>query len=165
MPTTTDDTLSELRHYMEEVKAKPYRDSYLIAVMHKAQALYGYLSREIIDEIAETMNIPTAHIWGVATFYHYFNLKPQGKHQIAICLGTACYVKGAGQILETLKQQLKVDMGDTTEDGLFTLQPARCLGACGLAPVVMIDQTIYGELTPKKITEIINKIRREEKRA
>ncbi|MCF7972749.1 MAG: NADH-quinone oxidoreductase subunit NuoE [Phycisphaerae bacterium] len=164
MLTKDDPKLDQLKQTIDQVMQKPYSDSYLIAVLHKTQALYGYLPEDIINIISVDMNIPTAHIWGVATFYHYFNLTPQGQHRIAICLGTACYVKGAAQIVETLKQQLKIDMGQTTADGLFTLRPARCLGACGLAPVVMIDDTIHGELTPKKMSDIVNKHRRQAKK-
>jgi NADH:ubiquinone oxidoreductase subunit E len=160
MLTKDKEKLEALKQTIEDVKQKPHSDSYLIAVLHKAQALYGYLSEDVIDVIAVDMDIPTAHIWGVATFYHYFNLTPQGRHQISVCLGTACYVKGAAQLVETLKQHLKIDMGQTTQDDLFTLKPARCLGACGLAPVVMIDDTIYGELTPKKMSDILNKYKR-----
>jgi len=160
MLTKDDDKLAQLKQTIEQVKLKPHSDSYLIAVLHKTQTLYGYLPEDVIDVMAVDMGIPTAHIWGVATFYHYFNLTPQGQHPISVCLGTACYVKGAAQIVETLKQQLKIDMGQTTEDNLFTLQPARCLGACGLAPVVMIDDTIHGELTPKTMTDILNKLKR-----
>ena len=160
MVTNNKEKLEELKQTIANVKQKRYSDSYLIAVLHKAQALYGYLSEDVIDVIAVDMDIPTAHIWGVATFFHYFNLTPQGKHEINVCLGTACYVKGAAQLVETLKQQLKVDMGQTTQDGLFTLKPARCLGACGLAPVVMIDDTIYGDLTPKKMSDSLNKLKR-----
>jgi NADH:ubiquinone oxidoreductase subunit E len=160
MLTKDKEKLEALKQTIEDVKQKRHSDSYLIAVLHKAQALYGYLSEDVIDVIAVDMDIPTAHIWGVATFYHYFNLTPQGRHQISVCLGTACYVKGAAQLVETLKQHLKIDMGQTTQDDLFTLKPARCLGACGLAPVVMIDETIYGELTPKKMSDILNKYKR-----
>jgi NADH:ubiquinone oxidoreductase subunit E len=160
MATETDSKLVDLKAYIRETQDKPYSDSYLIAVLHRAQALYGYLPRDVIDVVAEDMGIPTAHIWGVATFYHYFDLEPRGVHLVSVCLGTACYVKGAAQIVETLKQQLKVNMGETSADGLFTLQPARCLGACGLAPVVMIDDKIYGELTPKKMTDILNTYRK-----
>ncbi len=163
MTTDTDKKLTELKEFIAEVMGKSRSDSYLIAVLHKAQELYGYLPQEIIDEIAVEMKIPTAHIWGVATFYHYFNLKPVGRHMVSVCLGTACYVKGAGQVMEALKHHLKVDEGETTEDGLFTLAPARCLGACGLAPVVMIDDKVYGELTPTKIVEIIEKYRKQSK--
>jgi NADH-quinone oxidoreductase subunit E/NADP-reducing hydrogenase subunit HndA len=115
-----------------------------------------------MDEVAEALQIPTAHIWGVATFYHYFNLEPIGKHVISVCMGTACYVKGATKILDVLKKELGVQIGQTTEDRLFTLQEARCLGACGIAPVIMIDDKIYGELDAKKTVEVINQIRKAE---
>ena len=164
MLTKTEDTWLELKQTIDHVMQKPHSDSYLIAVLHKAQSLYGYIPEDVIDVIAVEMNIPTAHIWGVATFYHYFNLTPQGKHTISVCLGTACYVKGAAQLVETLKQQLKIDMGQTTQDALFTLKPARCLGACGLAPVVMIDDTIHGDLTCKTLLDILNKYRRKTKK-
>ncbi|MHB9156062.1 MAG: NADH-quinone oxidoreductase subunit NuoE [Endomicrobiales bacterium] len=158
-----DEKMTELKAFMEEAKGKYRPESHLIAILHKAQKLYGYLEKDVMNEIADTMNIPAAHIWGVATFYHYFNLKPMGRHTISICLGTACYVKGAGELLDTLKEELKVDIGGTTGDKLFTLQEARCLGACGLAPVMMIDDKIYGELTPKKTTEILNNYRKQNK--
>ncbi len=161
-----NDRMAKLKKYMADVLEKTDRpESYLIAVLHRAQNLFGYLSRDVMDEIALTMNIPTSHIWGVATFYHYFKLKPQGKHSIAICLGTACYVKGAGDILRTIKKELKIGIGETTEDGFFSLHEARCLGACGLAPVVMIDDKIYGELTNQKIIEIINNYRKRDRKS
>lgn len=159
MQETMDKKKQALHEYMEECKQKPNPESYLIALLHKAQGLYGYVTEEVMDEIAETMSIPTAHIWGVATFYHYFHLKPVGKHMISICMGTACYVKGASAVLDAVKKELKVEIGDTTEDGLFTLQEARCLGACGLAPVIMIDDKIYGKLTPEKAIEALNSYR------
>ncbi len=163
LETQDKQKLDELIAYIDEVKQKKYSDSYLIAVLHKAQELYGYLSRETMDEISGRMNIPTAHIWGVATFYHYFNLTPPGKHTISVCLGTACYVKGAGRIYDTLKKELAVKEGGVTEDGLFSLQGARCLGACGLAPVIMIDEKIHGNLTPEKTMAIVNQMRKENK--
>ncbi|MCL1973077.1 MAG: NADH-quinone oxidoreductase subunit NuoE [Endomicrobia bacterium] len=146
---------NELKVFIEEYLKKDNPDSYLIAVLHKAQEIYGYLSKEIMDFISETMNIPSAHIWGVATFYHYFNLNPRGKYVISVCLGTACYVKGAGEVMEALKDELKIKEGETTPDMMFTLQGARCLGACGLAPVIMINGKIHGDLNPKKVTELI----------
>ncbi|MCX5778391.1 MAG: NADH-quinone oxidoreductase subunit NuoE [Elusimicrobia bacterium] len=162
MTTLTSDTaMDELKAYIETVKKKARPESYLIAILHKAQHLYGYLDKEVMNEIAFIMNLPTAHIWGVATFYHYFNLTPKGEHTIAICLGTACYVKGAGDLLDTLKEELKITIGETTEDKLFTLQEARCLGACGLAPVIMIDEKIYGEMTPKKVVALLAHFRTE----
>lgn len=154
------DNIDELKAYMESLAGNEYPESYLIAVLHKVQQLFGYLPRDIMDVVAETMNIPTAHIWGVATFYHYFNLKPVGKHIVSVCMGTACYVKGAGEVLSVVKKQLGLEVGETSEDKLFTLQEARCLGACGIAPVVMIDDKIYGELDSKKTVELINKYRK-----
>jgi NADH:ubiquinone oxidoreductase subunit E len=158
-----DEKIQELKDFIARTQVQPHPDSHLIAVLHKAQGLFGYLSKETLDLVAQQMQIPTAHIWGVATFYHYFKLTAPGKHQISLCLGTACYVKGASEVLETLKKELGVEVGQTTADGLFTLQEARCLGACGLAPVCMIDDKIYGELTPKKVTDIIAKYRKEAK--
>ena len=159
MITEQDDKLSELKDFITALKDQPHLESQLIAVLHKAQHLYGYLSREVMDDIAIEMSIPSAHIWGVATFYHYFNLSPQGKHTISMCLGTACYVKGASQIMEAIKKHLGIDIGEVTSDRLFSMQPARCLGACGLAPVMMIDEKIHGELTPQKAIEVIEEYR------
>ena len=155
--------MDQLSAFMDEMAQNEYADSYLIAVLHKAQELYGYLPEDVMDQVADRMQIPTAHIWGVATFYHYFNLKPVGKHIVSVCMGTACYVKGADKVLEALKKDLGVQVGETTEDKLFTLQEARCLGACGIAPVIMIDDKIYGELDPKKTVDLINQCRKAEK--
>jgi len=157
---TEEQKKAGLKEFIESLKDREHPESNLIAILHKTQELYGYLSREVMDEIALFMNIPTAHIWGVATFYHFFNLKPKGKHSISVCLGTACYVKGAEEILRTIKEELRVDFGETTRDGLFTLQETRCLGACGLAPVIMIDDKIYGELTPKKVLDVLKSYRK-----
>lgn len=161
---TDEQKLAQLKEFIAQTQNQEHPDSFLIAVLHKAQGLYGYLPVEVMDEVSQAMGIPTAHIWGVATFYHYFNLTPPGEHVISICLGTACYVRGAGQILQTLKDELKIDMGQVTEDGLFSLQPARCLGACGLAPVAMIDDKIHGDLTPKKMIQILNQYRKQAKK-
>ncbi len=159
---TADPKMAELRKFMAEQKKTQYNDeASLIAILHKAQELYGYLSVEAMDEVAVTMKIPTAHIWGVATFYHYFCLTPKGKYVISVCLGTACYVKGADEIMSKIKDELKIKVGETTPDKLFTLQEARCLGACGIAPVMMINDKIYGTLTPKKVTEILNNYRKQ----
>ena len=155
MIAADDKNITELKTFIREAKTKDHPDSQLISILHKAQELYGYLSQEVMSQIAKEMDIPTAHIWGVATFYHYFTLKPKGKHSISVCLGTACYVKGAEEILNTIRGELKIDFGQTSQDKLFTLQEARCLGACGLAPVIMIDDKIYGSLNPKKVIEII----------
>ncbi|MCK4998251.1 MAG: NADH-quinone oxidoreductase subunit NuoE [Anaerohalosphaera sp.] len=155
-----DQKIDELKEYIAATQSNDNPESYLIAVLHKVQGLFGYLPREVMDVVAKAMNIPTAHIWGVATFYHYFNLKPVGKHIVSVCMGTACYVRGAGKVLEALKKNIGVEIGETSEDKLFTLQEARCLGACGIAPVIMIDDKIYGELTGKTATELIKKYRK-----
>ena len=152
--------MESLRQYMNDVKDREYSESYLIGVLHKVQGVFGYLPQEVMDEVAETLQIPTAHIWGVATFYHYFNLAPIGKHVVSVCMGTACYVKGAGVVLDAVKKELGVEIGGTTADKLFTLQEARCLGACGIAPVIMVDEKIYGELDTKKTIDIINQYRK-----
>ncbi|MCL2484758.1 MAG: NADH-quinone oxidoreductase subunit NuoE [Endomicrobia bacterium] len=155
----SDNKQKELKNYIEQYLKKEDGDSYLIAVLHKAQELYGFLSRETMEFVAQEMNIPTSTIWGVATFYHYFNLKPRGKYIISVCMGTACYVKGAAEIMGALKEELGIKEGETTKDMLFTLQEARCLGACGLAPLIMINGKIHGDLTPKKIAELIKEYR------
>jgi NADH:ubiquinone oxidoreductase subunit E len=160
MTTAEKDKKQELREFIDSVKDKEHGDSYLVAVLHKTQELYGYVPREMMDDIAHQMKIPTAHIWGVATFYHYFNLTPPGKYVVSVCLGTACYVKGAQQVLEAIKEELKIDFGQITEDKLFSLQPARCLGACGIAPVVMVGEKIHGEMTPQKAVELLNQYRK-----
>ncbi|MBC8378557.1 MAG: NADH-quinone oxidoreductase subunit NuoE [Planctomycetes bacterium] len=160
MTEATQDKMDQLTAFMDEVSHKEHAESYLIAVLHKAQELYGYLPEDVMDQVADKMQIPTAHIWGVATFYHYFNLKPVGKHIVSVCMGTACYVKGADKVLEALKKELGIPVGETTEDKLFTLQEARCLGACGIAPVIMIDDKIYGELDSKKTIDLLNQYRK-----
>lgn len=160
MPTTKDQKLQELSKYIDNFKDKENSESYLIAVLHKTQELYGYLPRNAMDAISEQMEIPSAHIWGVATFYHYFKLNPPGKFQISVCLGTACYVKGSGDIMEALKDQLGIDVGETTEDGVFSLEGARCLGACGLAPVIMVNDKIHGDLTTDKARKLIEGYRK-----
>jgi len=160
MITVDDDKAQKLQECMDAYKDSDHPESHLIAILHKAQKLYGYLDREIMDVISAEMNIPTAHIWGVATFYHYFNLNPIGKHVISVCLGTACYVKGINKILDVIKSELKIEVGETTEDKMFTLHGARCLGACGLAPVIMIDDKIYGKLTKQKVVDILKDYRK-----
>jgi len=164
MAQLTAQQRQDLDAYIAEVRGREHPESYLIAVLHRVQGMLGYLPREVMDLVAERMNIPTAHVWGVATFYHYFNLQPIGRHVVSVCMGTACYVKGAQDVLEALKAELGVGLGQTTEDGLFTLQEARCLGACGIAPVIMIDDKIYGELTRKSVVELIGRYRKAARR-
>ena len=128
-----------------------------IPVLHEAQNIYGYLPIEVQEMIAEGLNVPLAEIYGIVTFYAQFSLNPKGKYQIGVCLGTACYVKGSGDILEKVKQILKIDVGECTPDGKFSIDATRCIGACGLAPVMTINDDVYGSLTVDDIEGILAK--------
>lgn len=128
-----------------------------IPVLHKAQDIYGYLPIEVQTMIAEGLNVPLAEIYGIVTFYTQFSLNPKGEYQIGVCLGTACYVKGSGDILEEIKEILKIDVGECTPDGKFSLEATRCVGACGLAPVVTINEDVYGRLNKGEIGAILAK--------
>lgn len=129
----------------------------LIPVLHEAQELYGYLPLGVQKKISAGMDIPLAEIYGVVTFYTQFSLKPKGKYKINVCMGTACYVKGAGQILDKFKEKLGIEVGDCTEDGKFSLDACRCIGACGLAPVLTINEEVYGRLTADDVEGILKK--------
>nr|WP_122013283.1 NADH-quinone oxidoreductase subunit NuoE [Maliibacterium massiliense] len=131
----------------------------LMPVMQKAQEIFGYLPIEVQDFIAEGLGVPMSDVYGVATFYAQFNLEPQGQYTIGVCLGTACYVKGAQKVLDALAKELQIEPGRTTADGKFTLNATRCLGCCGLAPVMMINDDVFGRLTEDDIPGIIEKYR------
>lgn len=128
----------------------------LINVLHKSQGYFGYLPEEVQREIAKHLNIPVSKVYGVVSFYSFFTMKPKGKHAISVCLGTACYVRGAEDILEEIKKQLKINVGETTEDGRFSLDCLRCVGACGLSPVILVDDKVYGRLQPSMIKGILD---------
>lgn len=148
---------------LQEIIEK-YKDTKgaLIPVLHEAQEVYGYLPMSVQKKVSEGLNIPLEEIYGVVTFYTQFSLNPKGKYQIQVCLGTACYVKGANLILEKLQEKLGIDVGECTEDGLFSLDGCRCIGACGLAPVITINEDVYGRLTPDEIEGILDKYRNAE---
>lgn len=146
--------MEKLEHILEEHKNK---QGALMPILHETQELFGYLPEEAQKRISEVTNVPTAEIYGVATFYSRFTLKPRGQYTIGVCLGTACYVKDAQSIMDKLKAELKVEAGDTTDDGKFTLEATRCLGCCGLAPVIMINEDVYGKLVPDDIPVILKK--------
>ncbi len=131
--------------------------SMLIAILHKVQEKYGYLSKENLQGIAEIMQIPAAKVSGVASFYHFFHLKPQGKHTISLCMGTACYVKGAEKVAKKLKEVLGINFGQTTSDNKFTLMETRCLGMCAMAPVIKINDDVHAKVTPDKIPALLEK--------
>ena len=129
----------------------------LIPVLHEAQEVYGYLPMSVQKKIAEGLNVPLAEVYGVVTFYTQFYLKPKGRFRINVCMGTACYVKGANKILDELQQRLGIRVGDCTDDGKFSLEACRCIGACGLAPVIMINDDVYGRLTPQDVQKVLDK--------
>ena len=131
----------------------------LITVLQKTQDIYGYLPKEAIEKISAQMNIPTSEIMGVGTFYTQFRFQPVGKYLIMLCQGTACHVNSSELILETIKDELHIDDGETTEDGLFSLKCVACLGCCSLSPVMMINDNTYGSLTPDKTKQILRELR------
>lgn len=131
----------------------------VMRTLQSAQEIFDHVPRDVQIRIAEGLNVPLSEVYGVATFYSQFALEPRGRFVIGVCLGTACYVKGSKNILDRLAQELQVNVGSTTEDGRFTLRDTRCLGACGLAPVIMINDDVYGRLVPNDIPAILDKYR------
>ncbi|ADD02104.1 MULTISPECIES: NADH-quinone oxidoreductase subunit NuoE family protein [Thermoanaerobacter] len=149
-----EEKVERFKKALEELKNIP---GSLIAIMNEAQEIFGYLPIEVQLYISKEMNVPLSEIFGIATFYSRFTLKPSGKYKINLCMGTACYVRGAAMVLEKIKEKLGIEVGETTEDGKFSLEPTRCLGACGLAPVMMINGEVFGRLTPDDVDEILSK--------
>lgn len=137
-------------------------DGGLIPLLQEAQDQVGYLPREILEQIAEGMKLSLAKVVGVATFYSQFRLKPRGKNIVRTCMGTACHVRGGASIMAMLEEELGIKTGETTKDFEFTLESVSCMGACGLAPVMTVNDEIYGKLTPDKVSEILAKYRRQE---
>ena len=137
------------------------RPSELIQALHRVQEDLGYIPEEAQRTVAAALRVPLSQVHGVVTFYHFFRTEPVGRHIIRLCLGTACYVRGAARVLQALREELGVDLGGTSADGLFTLEGVRCLGACGLAPVMMVDGEVYGRLTPRRAREILSRYRDE----
>ncbi|HKM01860.1 MAG TPA: NADH-quinone oxidoreductase subunit NuoE [Sedimentibacter sp.] len=144
----------ELKEYIDSIRGV---QGSLMQTLHQAQDIFGYLPIEVQKFISSELGVPLAEVYGVATFYTQFAIEPKGKHKIGVCLGTACYVKSSQLIMDKLIKELNVKVGQTTPDNLFTLEATRCLGCCGLAPVMMIDQDVYGKLEPKKIPDILAK--------
>ena len=148
-------TKEQMAKLMECIERNKNDKGALMPVMHEAQEIYGYLPVEVQTVIAEKLGIPLAEVYGVATFYSQFSLNPKGKHQISVCLGTACYVKGSDKILEVLERNLKIKCGECTPDGNFSIDSCRCVGACGLAPVMIIDGEVYGKLKDGDVEKIL----------
>jgi bidirectional [NiFe] hydrogenase diaphorase subunit len=137
------------------MKKHQFKHDALIEVLHKAQELFGYLEDDLLLFIAGKLKLPSSRVYGVATFYHFFTLKPQGEHTCVVCLGTACYVKGADQILAAIEDAVKIKSGETTSDNKLSLLSARCIGACGIAPAVVYDGTVTPRQTPATALEHI----------
>jgi NADP-reducing hydrogenase subunit HndA len=148
----------EQEEKLQEVIAK-YKDTEgaLIPVLHEAQSIFGYLPIEVQQMISDGLGVPMAEIYGVVTFYAQFSINPKGKYQIGVCLGTACYVKGSGDIIDKIKLRLGIDVGECTPDGKFSLDATRCIGACGLAPVLTVNDEVYGRLTVDDVDDILAK--------
>lgn len=144
---------AELEKFIDEL---PEKRGALISVLHRAQSIFGYLPKEVQAFVGEKLNISTAKVYGVVSFYSFFTMEPKGKYPISVCLGTACYVRGADKVLEAFKNELGIDVGQTTSDGKFSLDALRCVGACGLAPVVLIGDKVYGRInSAEQVKEII----------
>ena len=150
----TQEQESMLRAVIEELRND---QGCLMPIMQKAQDIYGYLPYEVQKIISDELEVPMEKIYGVATFYSQFNLYPKGQYKISVCLGTACYVKGSGDIYNKLMEILGIAGGECTADGKFSLDACRCIGACGLAPVMMINDDVYGRLTPDELDGILAK--------
>ena len=145
---------SELTSFIDEWKVKP---GSLIMILHKTQEIFGFISREAAEKLAILTGIPLARIYGVITFYHFFKTTKPGKHKVSVCLGTACYLRGAQDLMEETRKILGVEPDCVTEDGQFSVDPVRCVGCCGLAPVITVGTDTYGKISKKDIPDIIAK--------
>ena len=148
----------EISAFIEEWKSKPGN---LIMVLHQVQQTYGYIPRNIAIEISERLSVPLAKIYGVVTFYNFFKLEKAGKYKIQVCLGTACYIRGGDDLLKALEKELGIGLNSTTPDGLFSIEAVRCLGCCGLAPVIVVNGNVHGRLTAKDVPAIIEQYRKQ----
>ncbi len=145
----------EIAQRITRCRQEPHPQSQLIHILQQVQLKFGYLGRAQINAVAQLMQVPAAKVSGVASFYHLFRLKPRGRFMIHVCMGTACYVKGADRIAQRLKEELGIEWSETSSDGVFTLEGSRCLGTCGLAPVLMVDDQIHGNVTPDEVPLIL----------
>ena len=154
---TAENTIlpQDIVQYIKDCMERRNGESYLIPVLQQIQNKFGYLSREHMDEVSRLMQIPSVKVTGVATFYHFFSFAPKGKYKITICMGTACFVRGADKVLAKLSELLAITPGETTPDGLFSLECARCLGACALAPIVLVNERVYGNVQPGDVARIL----------
>lgn len=142
----------ELEQFIDVLSEK---NGALISVLHKAQEIFGYLPGEVQQFVAKKLEIPVSKVYGVVSFYSFFTMIPKGEHPISVCMGTACYVRGSEKVLDEFKRILDIDVGETTVDGKFSIDALRCVGACGLAPVVLIGDKVYGRVTPDQVKSIL----------
>lgn len=149
----TKEQVNELNKIISKHKGKP---GSLIPVLEEAQVSLEYLPVSVQKKIAKDLNLPLSRVYGVVTFYSFFTMTPRGKHTVRVCLGTACYVRGGKALSETLQKEFGIKEGETTEDRMFTLESVRCLGACGLGPVVVVDEDVHGRVKPAKVKEILS---------
>lgn len=152
MSVLSQEKFNELGNYIDSLSSV---QGELIRVLHKAQGIFGYLPKEVQYYVAQKLRIPTSKVYGVVTFYSYFTMNPKGEHTVSICMGTACYVRGAEPVLDEFKKELGINCNETTADGKFSLNALRCVGACGLAPVVMVGDKVYGRVTKDMVKDIV----------
>jgi NADP-reducing hydrogenase subunit HndA len=143
------------REVVQFIEALPQKEGHLVTVLHKAQSVFGYLPIEVQQFVADYMEVPLAQVYGVVSFYTFFTMVPKGKYPISVCMGTACFVKGADKVVHAFKEQLKIDIGDVTPDGKFSIDTLRCVGGCALAPIVMVGEKVYGNVTPGQVKKIL----------
>jgi NADH-quinone oxidoreductase subunit E len=154
MPVAQIEFTNELQSFIREWKDKP---GSLIMILHRVQQEFSYIPREAAERLARDLHMPLAKIYGVVTFYHYFKTTKPGKHRMAICLGTACYLKGGQMLVDEAESILGISGATVTDDGLFSIDEVRCVGCCGLAPVLMVGDEVYGKVTKEQVPEIIAK--------
>lgn len=147
----------EIVEHIERCRRSPHPESQLIGVLHKVQGHFGHLGGPQLDAVAQLLGVPAAKVTGVATFYHFFRLSARGQFVISVCMGTACYVRGADKVAQKLREELGIGFGETTKDGLFSLDQTRCLGTCGLAPVLMVNEEIIPNVTPDQVPGLLEK--------
>lgn len=153
---TDEEKYARIAEVIEEYKDK---EGSLIQILHMAQGIYGFLSLELQQFIAQKLNKPLSEVYGVVTFYSFFSTQPKGEFTIRVCLGTACYVRGGKKIIDRLKNILEIEVGETTQDGKFTLEVMRCIGACGLAPAITINDVVYKQVNPDKLVTILKEFK------
>ena len=146
---------SKIKFIKDVCKSFGNKAGEVINVLHKVQGEFGYLPAEVQEVVAKELNIPVSRVYGIVSFYSFFTMTPKGEHPISVCLGTACYVRGAEKVLDELKRQLGIGVGEVTPDGKFSLTCLRCVGACGLAPVIEVGEKVYGRMTPDRVKDVL----------